>query len=141
MNDLRQDHGDLSTPRFLQYQGPIPAATGLAQPRLAIGVELADDRGSGRSPRPFRRRTDLGHHRAGASGPVFVLTGPSWNDLIESSRRGGGLPEDVFAPKRQGPAGGCPVSHPRPRDDRRGHDGRPGPRRISRRALRMLRRV
>jgi hypothetical protein len=90
----------LHTPKFLQYRGPIPAETGLAEPRLAIELQRAGDKGTrvlrlGRSDADRTYATTA----AGASGPVFVVTGPAWPDLIRSAPRGGKLPEDVFTPK------------------------------------------
>jgi hypothetical protein len=90
----------LNTPKFLQYSGPIPAATGLQDPRLVIEVHQGDDR----EPRVLRigQTTDteaIATTASGASGPVFLLTGPAWSDLARHVPGGAGLPEDVFTPE------------------------------------------
>ena len=93
----------LVTPRFVQYTGPIPAATGLDAPQLVIEVELGGDKPSTRVLRIGQTSDDrcLATNTAKASGPVFLLTGESWSDLVKHVPGGASLPfpEDVFAPE------------------------------------------
>jgi hypothetical protein len=92
---------DLNTPRFLQYTGPLPAVTGLDDPRLLIEVHLADG-GTGylRIGRTTDQQTYATYVKPGeASGPVFLLTGPAWPELARYVPGGETLPDDVFAPE------------------------------------------
>lgn len=90
----------LQTTRFLQYEGEHPPETGLAQPRLTIEVTL----GPKDAPRILRigAAAEGAHVCAavgtGSSGPVFLLPGPPWNELIRTGERFPDLPDDVFAP-------------------------------------------
>jgi hypothetical protein len=105
---------NLVTPRFLQYTGPIPATTGLDAPQLVIEVQLGGDK-------PETRVLRIGHTSATetlattatkASGPVFLLTGPSWSDLAKHVPGGTPLPENVFAPNTGKPPGGDAKASP-----------------------------
>lgn len=90
----------LVTPRFVRYDGPFPSSSGLDHPQLTIEVVL----GGKRETHALR----LGNFRAddrldattasGSSGPVFVLAGPAWTELVKSPRPSSDLPDDVFAP-------------------------------------------
>jgi hypothetical protein len=93
----------LETLRYLQYEGAIPAHTGLLRPRLVVEVELGKDESA--------RKLRIGHTANGAvvfaaegtadSGPVFVLPARSWDTLISSGERYPPFPKNVFAPTRQ----------------------------------------
>jgi hypothetical protein len=93
----------LETTRYLQYDGPIPAHTGLLRPRLVVNVELGKDEPT--------RTLRIGNTANGAvvfaavgtadSGSVFLLPAMSWDRLIKSGERYPPFPKDVFAPKRQ----------------------------------------
>ncbi len=86
--------------KFVQYDGPIEASTGLLRPRLTAEVML-----SGAEP---VRTLRIGYSRpdghifaaegTSASGPVFLLPSVAWDALIESGERLPALPENVFAP-------------------------------------------
>jgi hypothetical protein len=92
----------LETLRYLQYDGEIPAHTGLHRPRLVIDVDLGKDEPA--------RKLRIGNTANGAvvfatggtgdSGPVFVLPATSWDNLIKSGERYPPFPENVFAPSR-----------------------------------------
>jgi hypothetical protein len=92
----------LETLRFVQYDGEIPAATGLLRPRLTVEVEL----GSPSATRELRigYPTNDGYVFAAegtsSSGPVFLLTGVAWDALIASGEQFNPLPANVFAPTR-----------------------------------------
>jgi hypothetical protein len=91
---------NLTTPKFFQYEGPLPVYTGLTEPRLVIEVEVSDSK----APRVLRlgRSTPeqtLATTAQGDSGPVFVLTGPAWSDLVLHVPGSGEFPDDVFAPE------------------------------------------
>jgi Domain of unknown function (DUF4340) len=90
----------LETPRFVQYDGEIPPATGLLRPRLTVEVEL----GSPAATRVIRigYPTNDGYVFAAegtsSSGPVFLLTNVAWDALIASGERFNPLPANAFAP-------------------------------------------
>ncbi|QEH32848.1 hypothetical protein OJF2_13320 [Aquisphaera giovannonii] len=98
-NDLVAQVSRLHAQRFLQYDGPIPDAAGLARPRLEI--ELRGD--PARPPEVLR----LGRSEGGvlaaaagrsASGAVFALPAAAWDALIESLSSRTELPRSPFAP-------------------------------------------
>jgi hypothetical protein len=90
----------LETNRFLQYDGPIPASTGLLRPRLTVEVE------TGAKDLPHVLRIGYANPDGqvfaatgtSASGPVFLLPAPAWNALYHSGERLVPLPVNVFAP-------------------------------------------
>lgn len=93
--------GKLETLRFMQYEGPIPLATGLGRPRLRVDVIL----GAGEPMKHLRIGDSFGDSvlattSEGDSGPVFILPGAAWNDLIRSGQKLPPLPANVFAPPR-----------------------------------------
>jgi hypothetical protein len=102
---LVQALSNLNAPRFLQYEGPIPAWTGLDDAGLSIEVHLAD--GAARFLRISRtsdQQTYATTAKDGeASGPVFFLTGPAWPELVRYVPGGATLPDDVFAPEAPQP--------------------------------------
>jgi hypothetical protein len=100
IGSLVQTMSQLQTRRFIQYEGEIPADTGLSRPRLTVEVTLGakdpvqvlrigDNAGDG---------TVCAATGIGSSGPAFLLPGPPWNELIRSGERPPDLPDDVFAP-------------------------------------------
>jgi hypothetical protein len=100
LNALVTSLSRLVTPQFVQYDGPFPSSSGLDHPQLTIEVVLGGQQGT--------RALRLGNFRAhdqldattatGSSGPVFVLTGPAWTELVKSPRPSHDFPDDVFAP-------------------------------------------
>ncbi len=90
----------LETVRFAQYNGEIPAYTGLLRPRFTVAVKV----GANQPDRILR----IGHPAAAGlvyaaegtadSGPVFVLPAGAWDSLIQSGERLDPLPKDVFTP-------------------------------------------
>jgi hypothetical protein len=99
-NDLVKQLAELRTSKFLQYDGPIPVATGLRRPRLM--VELDED--SGNPPHVLK----IGETNSGLvlattgtadTGPVFVLPAAAWNALIPAPGFSI-LPANLFAPER-----------------------------------------
>jgi Domain of unknown function (DUF4340) len=92
----------LETVHFTQYDGEIPAFTGLTRPRLTATVKLEESQPA--------RVLRIGHAASPGliyaaegtadSGPVFLLPGPSWDSLIRSGERFEPFPKDVFAPAR-----------------------------------------
>ncbi len=94
-NDLVRHVSDLHAIKFLQYDGPVSAATGLARPRLT--VELQGD--SGKPPYILRIGATNGGSVVAAvgtsdKGPVFLLPGGPWNALIPPVDE---LPANPFA--------------------------------------------
>ena len=98
-NDLVTQLAQLRTPRFFQYEGPIPAATGLSHPRLVLELQAADGK-----PLQLLR---IGETQGGSvlaatgtasSGPVFSLPSAAWNALIQTLTPANDLPDNVFAP-------------------------------------------
>ncbi len=88
----------LETTRFLQYEGLIPAVTGLIRPRLTVTIGLVDA-----PPRILRigdSLRDMVVASTGRSeeGSVFVLPAPAWEDLIRSAFHAEPFPSNVFAP-------------------------------------------
>jgi len=91
----------LQTPRFTQYEGLIPAYTGLLRPRLVVEISL----GREEPPSALRIGDTVGELIFGAegtasSGPVFLLPATAWDALIMSGERFDTLPANVFAPAR-----------------------------------------
>ena len=101
---------NLNTPKFIQYAGPIPADTGLDQPRLVIEVHVGDKDSKPHVLRIGRTSDEQAYAtttpQGEASGPVFLLTGVAWSDLVRHVPGGETLPEDVFAPEPGKPAHG-----------------------------------
>ena len=98
-NDLVKQLAELRTSRFLQYNGPIPAATGLARPKLT--VELGSE--PGKPPHVLRIGENYGGLVVAAAGtadtgPVFLLPAAAWNALIPSAGAAGDIPANPFAP-------------------------------------------
>ncbi len=101
IGSLVQTMSQLQTRRFIQYDGELPADTGLIRPRLTVEVivggepdarqvlRIGDNAGDG---------TVCAAMGTGPSAPAFLLPGPPWNELIRSGERLPDLPEDVFAP-------------------------------------------
>lgn len=92
----------LETMRFYQYEGSIPASSGLLRPRLVVEVDLG--------PKQPNRVLRIGYSNpdgsvfaamgTGDTGAVFFLPGAAWDALIASGQRFAALPENVFAPAR-----------------------------------------
>jgi hypothetical protein len=100
IGSLVQTLSQLQTLRFIQYEGAIPADTGLLRPRLKVEVTLG-----AKDPVQILRIGDnagdglvCAATNTGLSGPAFLLPGPSWNELIRAGERFAPLPDDVFAP-------------------------------------------
>jgi hypothetical protein len=97
---LVQQLSELRTPRFLQYEGPIPAATGLSSPRLCIELSEA----AGKPPQILRLGASQGDALYAATGRsttgavFFLLPATPWNALVESFNPVQELPANVFAP-------------------------------------------
>ena len=96
-NDLVKQLAELRTSRFLQYNGPIPAATGLARPKLT--VELGSE--PGKPPHVLRIGENYGGLVVAAAGtadtgPVFLLPAAAWNALIPSAGAAGDIPANPF---------------------------------------------
>ena len=107
VNPLLESLARLTTPRFVQYDGPLPAAAGLEPPAFSARVFLEGEESPrvlrvGVSMPPFRDQpTRVATPSAGPSGPVVLLTGPGWDPWAAppgSSPGGGELPGEVFAP-------------------------------------------
>jgi Domain of unknown function (DUF4340) len=97
-SDLVKQLAELRTSKFLQYNGPIPAATGLARPRLT--VELGSD--PDKPPHVLRIGETKGGFVVAAAGtsdagPVFLLPAAAWNAFISVAGEGE-LPASPFAP-------------------------------------------
>jgi hypothetical protein len=99
-SDLVKQLSQLHTIRFYQYEGPIPAGTGLLPPRLVLELFPAD----GKPPHVLRLGASLREGQSFAasgtssSGPVFFLPALAWDALIQSATPTQELPPDVFAP-------------------------------------------
>jgi hypothetical protein len=92
---------NLVTPRFLQYDGPLPPSAGFDRPQLAIEVVLEGELGTRtlRLGRLLTKEEVEATTATGPSGPVFTLRGPAWTELFQSPRPSYELPDDVFAPE------------------------------------------
>lgn len=101
-NDLVKALSQLRTPGFLQYEGPIPESTGLAEPRLVVEVGFDGDQ----PPRQVRfgATIETGWIYAAvgdeSSGPVFMMPAAAWEAMIPQAADEGApaLPSNVFAP-------------------------------------------
>jgi hypothetical protein len=99
-SDLVKQLSQLHTTRYYQYEGPIPAGTGLLQPRLVLELFPAD----GKPPHVLRLGASLREGQSFAasgtssSGPVFFLPALAWDALIQSATPAQELPPNVFAP-------------------------------------------
>ncbi|WP_435016576.1 DUF4340 domain-containing protein [Tundrisphaera sp. TA3] len=91
---------DLKTTRYVQYEGPMPAAMRLNPPLAEIRVDVAE----GDDPPPLRlgAPTSDGKRLAtvapGDSGAVFLVPEALFGPWARSPRHQDDLPEDVFAP-------------------------------------------
>lgn len=101
VESLVQALSKLTTPKFYQYEGKFPEASGLATPRLTLQVWTEAQK----SPAELRVGRVLGDTQALATnttaseGAVFALpVNEVWNDLLRVPGRPGDLPDDVFAP-------------------------------------------
>ena len=90
----------LTTTRFFQHEGPIPAGTGLVPPLLTIRVGLED----GQPPRTLKLGAPaspgfrFASIEAGDQGAVFAAPEAAFVSLLKAPRHRGELPENVFAP-------------------------------------------
>ena len=90
---------ELKTSRFLQYDGPIPVAAGLENPRVVIKIKVSGSpkEKTLRVGNPLTSNAYLATTSPDASGPVFVLAvEPPWKDLLKPPARPDDLPEEVF---------------------------------------------
>jgi hypothetical protein len=92
----------LQATRYFQYDGPLPAASGLPWPRLQVELTLAP---AGPDPSYVLRvgsTTSDGQVCAAVgtadSGPGFLLPAPPWNDLIRSGEAFPPIPDIPFGP-------------------------------------------
>jgi hypothetical protein len=92
---------NLVTPRFLQYDGPLPPSAGFDHPQLAIDVVLEGELGTHTLRLgSFLTKEEVEATTAtGPSGPVFTLLGPAWTELFQSPRPSYEIPDNVFAPE------------------------------------------
>lgn len=99
---LVEQLSQLHAVRFAQYEGTIPKAAGLAEPRIAVEIGLGPDK----PPSVLRigAATGEGHVLAtvgdGRTGSVFLLPAGSWEAMIAADAGKGEpeLPDDVLAP-------------------------------------------
>ena len=101
-NALGKALSHLETVRFTQYDGEIPAYTGLLRPRLTATVKL-DEAESVRVLRighPASPGLIFAAEGESSSGPIFLLPATAWDSLIQSGERFEPFPKDVFAPAR-----------------------------------------
>jgi Domain of unknown function (DUF4340) len=90
---------NLSTSRFLQYEGDILQGIGLAPARLALRFEL--DNGSSRVLKlgaADGRGQLLATTEPGTKGPIFVIAESPFAPVMKAPRRKDDLPDNVFAP-------------------------------------------
>jgi Domain of unknown function (DUF4340) len=93
--------GALKTTHFLQYDGPLPVALGLDQPRLTVQLKLVSESsmrtlriGNSLAPNSYAATT-----AAGNSGPVFLFEAlDAWKALLAPPTHSDDLPADPFAP-------------------------------------------
>ena len=98
--------GELKTSRFLQYDGPIPVAAGLENPRVAITIKVAGEsrEKSLRVGNALTSNSYMATTAAGDSGPVFILAvDPSWKEWLKPPARVDDLPEEIFTPLPSSP--------------------------------------
>ena len=100
VNPLLEATSDLSTTRFLQYAGEIPALTRLDPARVSIRVDLMD--GSPvrtlRIGGPARPGQLCATTATGREGPVFLVPEAPFAAWLRPPRMRGDLPDNVFAP-------------------------------------------
>jgi hypothetical protein len=101
-NALGKALSHLETVRFTQYDGEIPAFTGLLRPRLTATVKLDETEPVHvlRIGHPASQGLIYAAEGTSSAGPVFLLPAPAWDSLIQSGERFEPFPKDVFAPAR-----------------------------------------
>ncbi len=103
VGSLLQTLSQLQTRKFIQYDGELPADTGLLRPRLTVEVVVG---GEPDAKRVLRIGDNAGDGTVcaalgtGPTAPAFLLPGPPWNELIRSGERLPDLPDDLFAPAK-----------------------------------------
>jgi hypothetical protein len=97
-NDLVVQLAKLRTPRFYQYEGPFPAASGLARPRLVLELYSADGKSQVLRVGETMGAMVLAATGTADSGSIFLLAGGAWNALIQTLTPVQELPENPFAP-------------------------------------------
>ena len=104
VNTLLESLANLQAARFTQYDGPIPAAAGLASPAFEAVVTLGGEttprvvRLGAPGPRFADQTTRHAAASADANGAVALLAGPLWELWVEPPARAGELPANPFAP-------------------------------------------
>ncbi|AGA30061.1 DUF4340 domain-containing protein [Singulisphaera acidiphila] len=102
IHSLANDLAKLNTRMFIQYEGPFPAASGLATPQLTVEYTLKGDdtKYTLRIGNPFEQEEYYATTASKDEGIVFALGGTGWADLIRlaGERKSLELPDDVFAP-------------------------------------------
>ena len=104
MNTLLESLANLQAARFTQYDGPIPAATGLAAPAFEAVVTLDGEplprvvRLGAPGPQFAGEATRHAAASAEATGAVGLLAGPLWDLWAEPPARAGELPANPFVP-------------------------------------------
>jgi len=90
----------LETIHYVQYDGEIPAYTGLTRPRLVVRVKLGSDEPDRVLRIGYLTNSAFVFAAQGTerSGPVFLLPALSWDTLINSGERLPPLPANLFAP-------------------------------------------
>ena len=92
----------LETIHYVQYDGEIPAYTGLTRPRLIVHVKLGSDEPERVLRIGYLTNTAFVYAAEGTSrsGPVFLLPAISWDSLVQAGERLPKLPANVFAQPR-----------------------------------------
>ncbi len=100
---LIKDLSHLETIHYVQYDGEIPAYTGLTRPRLVVRVKLGSDEPDRIVRVGYLTNSAFVFAAEGTnpSGPVFLLPARSWDRLIQSGERLPPLPASVFAAPRR----------------------------------------
>jgi hypothetical protein len=108
LNALAESLSRLTTSRFVQYSGVFPVRAGFEHPRLVVHMSLTaplegeELRVGGSTPEGLPYATTA----RGNAGPVFVLDGGGWSELLRSNppiAPGPELPANVFGPPSPGP--------------------------------------
>jgi hypothetical protein len=101
-NALGKALSHLETVRFTQYEGEIPAFTGLLNPRLTATIKLDENEAIRvlRIGHPASPGVTFAAEGTSSSGPVFLVPAPAWDSLIQSGERFAPFPTNVFAPAR-----------------------------------------
>ena len=103
IDSLIKSLAELKTPRFLQYDGPLPASSGLDHPRLTIRVDIETPakmiRQTLRIGNNLSEDVSKATNSSRGEGPVFILPlSAVAKELLKTPPRRDDLPDPIFTP-------------------------------------------